>query len=165
VTRKSAARKPKLAAPRAEACGLCGSKTKPLTRTPCCENVICDDAADYELFSYARNSCHRNHDRYTLCSHHFNEEHEGRWQDCGECLQSFPTEMYVWFGTNEYNFTKLENPPEFKPTHCARCSHVIRLSTDGYLISEGKYYCERCGDKLRRQTTNPGRSLKKSNRR
>jgi hypothetical protein len=25
---------------------------------------------------YARNSCHRNHNHYTLCAHHHNEEHE-----------------------------------------------------------------------------------------
>jgi hypothetical protein len=137
-----------------------GSKTKALTRTPCCDNLICDDAADYELFSYARNSCHRNHDRFTLCSQHFNEEHEGRWQDCKECPKSFPTEMYVWYGTNEYKFIKLENPPEFKPTHCARCSRVIRLTTDVYSITEGKYYCERCGNMRRRSAKSMKRSPK-----
>lgn len=113
--------------------------------------MICDDEADYVMFSYERNSCHRNHDRFTLCSHHFNEEHDGRWQDCRQCLESFPTEMYVWYGTNEYNFEKLENPPAFKPTHCARCSRVIRLSNDGYVMSEGKYYCERCGHRRTRR--------------
>jgi hypothetical protein len=46
-------------------CGLCG-ETKKLTRTLCCVNLICDDEDKYVMFSYARNSCHRNHDRYTL---------------------------------------------------------------------------------------------------
>lgn len=142
-------------------CGLCGSTTKPLTRTPCCGNWICDDEQDYVLFSYAHNSCHRNHDRYTLCSHHFNEEHRGRWQDCSECREDFETEMYVWYGTNEFNFEKLENPPTFEPTHCGDCGRVIHLSTDGYLMSGAKYYCERCGNKRMRQAVNSERLPRK----
>jgi hypothetical protein len=133
-------------------CGLCGSTTKPLTRTPCCGNWICDDEDDYVLFSYATNSCHRNHDRYTLCSYHYNERHTGRWQDCDKCRKGFETEIYVWYGTNEYNFEKLANPPKFEPTHCGDCGHVIHLGTDGYLLSEGKYYCGRCGNKRMRKT-------------
>src|SRR3989304_1098874 len=77
-------------------CGLCGSTTKRLTRTPCCGNWICDDEDRYVLFSYARNSCHRNHDRYTVCSYHHNEGHAGHWKDCKICRKSFATEIYVW---------------------------------------------------------------------
>lgn len=133
-------------------CGLCGSTTKPLTRTDCCDNWICDDEHQYVLFSYARNSCYRNHDRYTLCSYHFHEGHKGRWQDCKRCRKEFETEMYVWYGTNEYNFEKLENPPKFEPTHCDTCGRVIHLGTDGYIIHpNGKYSCERCADKQMRQ--------------
>jgi hypothetical protein len=142
-------------------CGLCGSTTKPLTRTSCCGNWICDDEGDYVLFSYATNSCHRNHDRYTLCSHHYNEQHKGRWQDCKKCRENFETEMYVWYGTNEYNFEKLENPPAFEPTHCGDCGRVIHLGTDGYTLAEGKYYCEKCGNKRMRQVINSERLPKK----
>ena len=133
-------------------CGLCGSTTKPLTRTPCCGNWICDDEEDYVLFSFAHNSCHRNHHRYTLCSSHHNEGHKGRWQDCQKCRKSFETEMYVWYGTNEYNFEKLENPPSFEPTHCAKCGRVIHLGTDGYTRHpNGEYSCEVCGAKEMRR--------------
>ena len=95
-------------------CGLCGSTTKKLTRTPCCGNWICDDEEDYVLFSYAHNSCHRNHDRYTLCSSHFNERHTGRWQDCKKCRKGFETEMYVWYGTNKYNFRETRKPADVR---------------------------------------------------
>jgi len=128
-------------------CGLCGATDKPLTRTQCCGNWICDDEDQYVLFSYARNSCHRNHNRYTLCSYHFNEGHAGKWQDCEECRQSFETEMYVYFGINEYNFQKLPNPPAFEPTHCAHCGRVISLGYDGYTRSGDKYYCLTCATK------------------
>ena len=40
-------------------CGLCG-KTRNLTKTECCDHWICDDEDKYVMFSYARNSCHRN---------------------------------------------------------------------------------------------------------
>lgn len=126
-------------------CGLCG-KTRKLTKTECCGQWICDDEDKYVLFSYANNSCSRNHRRYTLCSFHYNEEHSGRWQDCKQCRKSIEPEMYVWFGTNEYNFEKLTNPPAYKPTKCAKCKKVISLSEDGYLIKNGKYICEGCSD-------------------
>src|SRR5208337_2991526 len=87
-------------------CGLCGKKGN-LTRTECCGQWICDDEHKYKLFSYATNSCHRNHNRKTLCAYHFNEGHTGRWQDCAKCREDFETEMYVWYATNEFNFEKL----------------------------------------------------------
>lgn len=124
-------------------CGLCGKPGK-LTRTQCCGNWICDDEDDYVMFSYARNSCHRNHDRYTLCSYHFNEGHTGDWQACQKCRKDFETEMYVWRGISEYNFVKLENPPAYEPTKCAQCQKVISLSEDGYSMRGDGYCCMSC---------------------
>ena len=91
-------------------CGLCGSTKKSLTKTACCNNWICDDQDSYVIFSYARNSCYRNHDRYTLCSAHFHEGHTGKWQNCKKCKDSFDLPNYVDMGTNEHNFEVLENP-------------------------------------------------------
>ena len=132
---KSSADKPR--------CDLCG-KTKNLTKTECCGNWICDDEHKYVMFSYARNSCYRNHRRYTLCGYHHAEEHEGHWKDCPECRNSFETEMHVYYGTNEYNFEKLENPPLYEPTKCSKCGVIIKLGTDGYTISGNEYWCEEC---------------------
>ncbi|MBX9758541.1 MAG: hypothetical protein K2Y29_07155 [Beijerinckiaceae bacterium] len=126
-------------------CGLCGAR-RDLTRTPCCNNWICDDEDDYVMFSYARNSCFRNHARYTLCGGHASEGHDGRWQDCDKCRKLFETEMYVYFGTNEYNFEVLENPPSYEPTHCKQCGKVIRLAIDGHSFSRGGYRCMECVD-------------------
>jgi hypothetical protein len=124
-------------------CGLCG-KTTNLIKTPCCGNWICDDAEQYRAFSYARNSCYVNHSRHTLCGYHFNEGHKGDWKTCKHCKKSIETEMYVYYGTNEYNFTVLENPPKFKPTHCSVCGKVIRLSEGGYSLDGDDYLCEEC---------------------
>ncbi|MEA2054227.1 MAG: hypothetical protein U9O96_03795 [Candidatus Thermoplasmatota archaeon] len=125
-------------------CGLCG-KTGKLTKTECCDQWICDDADQYVLFSYARNSCYRNHDRYTLCSYHYHEGHPGDWKDCPKCREDFETEMYVWYGTNEYNFEKLENPPDYEPTRCSKCGKIIKLGEDGYTQKGNEYFCIKCG--------------------
>ena len=54
-------------------------------------------------------------------------------------------EMYVYYGTNEYNFERLENPPKYKPTRCVECNKIIVLSEDAYTIKGiGKYYCQKC---------------------
>lgn len=124
-------------------CGLCG-KTKNLTRTECCGNWICDDEDKYVMFSYARNSCYRNHRRYTLCAGHFAEGHAGDWKTCRQCREMMETEMYVYHGTNEYNFEKLPNPPKFEPTRCATCGRVIVLSQGGYSYSSKGHQCGRC---------------------
>jgi hypothetical protein len=52
--------------------------------------------------------------------------------------------MYVYYGTNEYNFEKLEKPPKFEPARCAKCKKVINLGYDGYSMYMGKYYCMKC---------------------
>ncbi len=128
-------------------CGLCG-KSKKLTQTECCRKWICDDEDSYALFSYARNSCSRNHRRYTLCGYHAANEHAGSWKVCQECLTGFELEMVAYYGTNEYNFEKLENPPTFEPTHCADCGDVISLGNDGYSQQGDKYHCETCSAKV-----------------
>ena len=129
--------------PNAPRCGLCGKRSK-LTRTECCGQWICDDEHKYVLFSYGRNSCYRNHRNHTLCAHHHAEGHAGKWQDCPKCREDFETEMYVWYGTNEYNFTKLKNPPAFSPTYCGKCGVRIILPDGGFSVLCGEYRCEKC---------------------
>jgi len=141
VKRKKPAKAKRRSSAAADAprCGLCG-QTENLTRTECCGNWICDDEHKYVLFSYARSSCLRNHSHYTLCARHFREEHEGRWQDCPTCREDWDTELYAWYGTNEYNFEKLENPPSFEPTLCGGCGRVIRLGAEGFVYWRDKFF-------------------------
>ncbi len=126
-------------------CGLCGA-TENLTKTDCCGQWICDDEDQYVLFSYAHNSCSRNHRRFTLCGHHHAEGHDGTWQECSKCRDDVPTETYVYHGTNEYNFQKLANPPAFQPTLCGQCGKRINLGEGGYSHDGGKYICMDCVD-------------------
>lgn len=124
-------------------CGLCG-KTKRLTRTECCDQWICNDEDDYVVFSYARNSCSRNHRRLTLCGYHAVEGHGGDWAECQKCRKGFETEMYVYYGTNEYNFVTLKNPPAFEPTRCRQCRRIISLADGGYTRTGDGYFCPKC---------------------
>ena len=125
-------------------CGLCG-KRKRLTRTQCCGRPICDDEGEYVLFSYARNSCSRNHRRFTLCGLHHTEGHAGEWKTCAACREYFEElEMYVHSGTNAYNFEKLDNPPTYEPTRCGGCGRVIVLGEEGYSHGRNGYRCEDC---------------------
>jgi len=124
-------------------CGLCG-KTKKLIKTGCCNNWICDDCDQYVPFSYARNSCIRNHSQFTLCGFHHAEGHQGHWQDCEICKNEIEPEMYVYYGTNEYNFEKLKNIPEYEPTKCSKCGSIIVLSEGGYTMQGKKYFCRNC---------------------
>jgi hypothetical protein len=127
-------------------CGLCG-KSRNLTKTDCCDNWICDDEHKYVIFSYARNSCHRNHSRYTLCAYHHTEQHDGDWKECAQCRRSFETEIYVWYGVNEYNFETLPNPPVYEPTKCSQCGAIIVLSEDAYSTLGKEYFCGKCTQK------------------
>jgi hypothetical protein len=133
-------------------CGLCG-KTRKLIRTECCGQWICNDEEKYVMFSYARNSCSRNHRRYTLCAYHHGEQHPGNWKECPVCRKSFNTELYVWYGTNDCNFEKLDNPPSYEPTHCAKCGRRINLGEDGYSVLGDKYTCEECTEILMNEKT------------
>lgn len=156
-------RSPAQSSPSSPRCGLCG-KTSRLRKTACCGNWICDDEGDYVLFSYARNSCSRNHARFTLCGSHRAERHKGEWVECAACRASFQTEMYVYYGTNEYNFVKLENLPAFEPTLCSRCGVRINLGEDGYSRLGESFWCEACGDLSMEQRLAPPKNLAPSPR-
>jgi hypothetical protein len=125
--------------------GLCG-KREHLTKTGCCGPGICDDEDAYVAFSYARNSCHPKHRRYTLCDYHQAEGHSGKWQDCPKCRDDFKDEleMYVHYGANEYHFEKLANPRTHHPTRCSKCGTVIVLGAGGYSHGAEGYLCGAC---------------------
>jgi hypothetical protein len=95
-------------------CGLCKRTAQqsfvrsgqPLTKTDCCNNWVCDDEGLYEMTSYERNSCIRNHTRYSLCMYHHRESHKGKWQDCQVCVTNFDEANYREYTNESYNFEK-----------------------------------------------------------
>jgi hypothetical protein len=126
-------------------CGLCW-KTENLVKTDCCDSWVCDEAHKHVEIPDEPDSCFGKHDHYTLCSYHFTNRHKGDWKTCASCRKSFGTEIYVWYGTNGYNFSKLENPPEYEPTKCLDCGCLIVLSTDNYTRGVDGYRCCDCSN-------------------
>ncbi|MBI5004199.1 hypothetical protein HZC00_03840 [Candidatus Kaiserbacteria bacterium] len=97
------------------------------------------------MFSYSRDICVRNHRRFTLCSYHYTEKHNGNWKTCGACLESFDAETYAWYGTNRYNFEKSPRVPAFVPQHCDACGRVLSVANGGYTnFPSGRMACEDC---------------------
>jgi len=134
-----------------KSCGLCGA-TKNLTKTKCCNNFICDDEDKYVLFSFATNSCHRNHRRYTLCSTHYYSNHKGKWQECKKCKDEYSIENYVYFATNDFNFEKLPNAPKIT-IRCINCEFESNTMEDfAFETSEG-FYCTK--SKCQKKATAP----------
>ena len=62
---------------------------------------------------------------------HHHEGHTGAWQTCTTCRESVDTEDSVVMVTNEDNFEKLQNPPDYEPTTCAVCGPVIIRAQGG----------------------------------
>lgn len=122
-------------------CGLCGA-TDNLTKTFCCNNWICDDSHKYIVFSYAANSCYRNHDRYTLCAYHNHANHPGNWKDCDKCKGEFDLPNYVDYGTNDANFEKLQNPPKVK-IKCKNCGFESNTVQDFAIQNSDGWYCNK----------------------
>jgi hypothetical protein len=59
--------------------------------------------------------------------------------------------MYVYYGTNEYNFEKLTKVPTYEPTLCATCATRIDLGEGGYSQQGGDYTCMTCSTKKFRE--------------
>lgn len=53
--------------------------------------------------------------------------------------------MYEYYGTNEFNFERLDERLDYRAQTCADCGAVIELSKGGYAVQpDGKYLCAEC---------------------
>ncbi|KAF9476772.1 hypothetical protein BDN70DRAFT_151422 [Pholiota conissans] len=127
-------------------CGLCGKTKGPLRVTECCKKTVCDDYENYVMFTYARNSCSRNHDRYTTCSQHHQEGHRTDWKSCIKCDDGFEAELRAWYATNSYNFIGdiHPNPPTFSPKSCNECGRVVKQGAEPNAWLPGGILCKSC---------------------
>lgn len=54
---------------------------------------------------------------------------------------------YVWFGTNQFNFETLPNPPTFRPKFCDTCHKPVKQNTESYSPNHsGGVTCGPCLD-------------------
>ncbi len=75
-----------------EHCRFCGDESSPLVKTQCCEQWICCDTAFVSFRGGGH--CQFEHEHYSICHFHYNESHQGSWQECEECLSFFGKEKY-----------------------------------------------------------------------
>ncbi len=84
-----------------EHCSFCGDNTAPLVKTPCCERWIC---CDRSYLSYRGGGYYQFvHENESICHFHYNEKHEGKWQDCAECRLDFDEDAFRLMSVDRMN--------------------------------------------------------------
>ena len=66
-----------------EHCRFCGDAKAPLVKTPCCQQWICCDTAFLSFRGGGR--CQVEHERFSLCYSHYEDQHGGPWESCQKC--------------------------------------------------------------------------------
>src|SRR3989442_2228633 len=66
-----------------EHCRFCGDAKAPLVKTPCCQQWICCDTAFVSLRGSGQ--CQVEHERFSLCYSHYEDQHGGPWESCQKC--------------------------------------------------------------------------------
>ena len=130
-------------------CGA-GADEVNLGYTQCCNAVVCDNEHEYQMMSYSRNHCIRNHARYTTCASHDNEGHDADdWRTCVECenSDSQPVNTRSWYTTNGFNITPASETSFKKGSmltyKCEKSSCKTRI-LPGHETETGEHMCMPC---------------------
>ncbi len=75
-----------------EHCRFCGDKSSPLVKLRCCDRWVCCDTAFVSI--RGGGYCQFQHEHYSICHFHYNEGHQGRWQECKECRDFLGEEQF-----------------------------------------------------------------------
>lgn len=93
------------AKPRAgEHCRFCGNAKAPLVKTPCCHQWICCDTAFLSLRGGGR--CQVEHERFSMCYSHYEDQHDGPWESCQKCREFWSPRDYQRYAENPINWPK-----------------------------------------------------------
>ncbi|WIA21187.1 hypothetical protein OEZ85_000436 [Tetradesmus obliquus] len=144
--------------PAGASCPICGKGAgqAPLTRTPCCQQLVCDTNARYQIGSFSRDICPGSHQRYTLCGNHGVEDKCDKskdWRQCKGCVKvSDPSDApdMLWRGLNAYNRCPLlakDVPRHSLCEACASCGRRFLGGVEGYSRgTAGSLHCADCSD-------------------
>jgi hypothetical protein len=75
-----------------EHCRFCGDPSAPLVKTPCCQQWICCDTAFLSFRGGGR--CQVEHERFSLCYSHYEDQHGGPWESCQKCREFWSPRDY-----------------------------------------------------------------------
>ena len=87
-----------------EHCRFCGDAEAPLVKTPCCEQWICCDTAFLSFRGGGR--CQVEHERFSLCSSHYEDGHGGPWESCQKCRDFWSPRDYKIYAENPINWPR-----------------------------------------------------------
>jgi hypothetical protein len=104
-----------------EHCRFCGDAKAPLVKTPCCQQWICCDTAFLSFRGGGR--CQVEHERFSLCYSHYEDQHGGPWESCQKCRDFWTPRDYKTYAENPINWPRLlldsrvvDLPMESNPT-------------------------------------------------
>ncbi|GAM25053.1 hypothetical protein SAMD00019534_082280 [Acytostelium subglobosum LB1] len=135
-------------------CGLCNREPgpdRPLKKTPCCKNWVCDNEHQYVMMSNSRQFCARSHNRYTSCgcpeaTGHKHDNKKNDWRACKECRSGGQDN---WYNCNGYNFSPMFDAPYGRMSKdCVDCGAAFFPAYETYstkdIIGQRRYVCEKC---------------------
>jgi hypothetical protein len=85
-----------------EHCRFCGDAKAPLVKTPCCEQWICCDTAFLSFQGGGR--CQVEHERFSMCYSHYQDQHGGPWESCHKCRDYWSPRDYQFYAENPINW-------------------------------------------------------------
>lgn len=74
-------------------CSICGGEGLPLVKTRCCGKWVCCDVSPISI--RGGGFCQFEHTRKSVCFFHYNQGHDGPWQECQECRDFFGDEKFL----------------------------------------------------------------------
>jgi hypothetical protein len=87
-----------------EHCRFCGDAKAPLVKTPCCQQWICCDTAFFSFRGGGR--CQVEHERFSLCYSHYEDQHGGPWESCQKCREFWSPRDDQMYAENPINWPK-----------------------------------------------------------
>jgi hypothetical protein len=87
-----------------EHCRFCGDAKAPLVKTPCCEQWICCDTAFWSF--RGGGYCQVEHERFSLCYSHYEDQHRGPWESCQKCRDFWSPRDYKTFAEHPMNWPR-----------------------------------------------------------
>jgi hypothetical protein len=85
-------------------CRFCGDAKAPLVKTPCCEQWICCDTAFLSFRGGGR--CQVEHERFSMCYSHYQDQHGGPWERCQKCREYWSPQDYKFYAENPINWPR-----------------------------------------------------------
>jgi hypothetical protein len=87
-----------------EHCRFCSDAKAPLVQTPCCQQWSCCDTAFMSFRGGGR--CQVEHERFSLCYSHYQDQHGGPWESCQQCRDFWSPQDYKSYAENPINWPR-----------------------------------------------------------